>query len=46
MLSTEEFSSGSRIVFIEYKKANIFQRIGHRINKFFRNLFKTKHNIE
>lgn len=46
MLSTEEFSSGSRVVFIEYKRANIFERIGQRINKFLRRLFKSNNNID
>lgn len=45
MLSTEEHSNGDRIVLIEYKKANIFQRIGNRINKFARNLFKSNNRL-
>lgn len=42
MLENEENANESRVIFVEYKRANIFERIRHNIAKVIRNIFKTK----
>lgn len=41
-MKNEETEKKNKIIFIEYKRANIFERISHNIARIVRNIFKTK----
>lgn len=42
MVENEENVNENKVIFVEYKQANIFERMRHNIAKIIRNIFKTK----